>query len=99
MKLRAQLQEGKAIGYLFWCPGCKEAHAFRIVKLGPDAPVWQFNGDVERPTFAPSLLYYGDKKTTKRCHLTLVNGELSFLNDCEHALKGKKTALPDWPGL
>lgn len=35
----------------FWCPGCDEVHGIVI-----DAPEsWTFNGDLERPTFTPSL--------------------------------------------
>ncbi len=38
--------EGEQLG--FWCPGCKELHV-----VGPG---WKFNGNYERPTFAPSIL-------------------------------------------
>lgn len=34
--------------FSFQCPGCKESH-----NIGE---TWQFNGDVERPTFSPSIL-------------------------------------------
>lgn len=37
---------------LFWCPGCAESHV--VTTLPPNA--WQFNGDFQRPTFAPSIL-------------------------------------------
>lgn len=48
-----------------WCPGCDLSHPFTI-----DAPpvpdgerlnngvTWEWNGDLERPTFSPSLLCY-----------------------------------------
>lgn len=39
-------------GFLFWCPGCREAHAIRIA----GSPVWKWNGNEDRPTFTPSLL-------------------------------------------
>lgn len=35
----------------FWCPGCKEVHA---VNVGPNG--WSFNGDLDKPTFGPSVL-------------------------------------------
>lgn len=39
---------------LFRCPGCDEAH---IVYVEPrDGPAWGFNGDLQRPTFTPSIL-------------------------------------------
>lgn len=43
-------------GHAHWCPGCKEMH--RI----PDS--WQFNGNVNRPTFTPSVKITG-KQTVK----------------------------------
>ena len=35
-----------------YCPACKAEHSPRVEE--PHA--WQFNGDLERPTFKPSLL-------------------------------------------
>lgn len=35
----------------FWCPGCDDAHVF---KVGPGH--WTWNGNVELPTFTPSLM-------------------------------------------
>lgn len=47
----------------FMCPGCKEVH---IIKHGDGAgPRWAWNGDVEKPTFAPSILVSGKKLTDK----------------------------------
>lgn len=43
-------------GHVFiQCPGCKRRHALNIDQSN-GRPAWQFNGDLERPTFAPSLL-------------------------------------------
>ena len=41
--------EGRHIGWMIFCPGCKEHHQLRV-------GTWNFNGDLERPTFSPSLL-------------------------------------------
>lgn len=35
-------------GWLFYCPGCGGSHA--------PADTWSFNGDLEKPTFSPSIL-------------------------------------------
>jgi hypothetical protein len=35
----------------FWCPGCDEPHAIKHGGSG-----WTWNGDVDRPTFSPSVL-------------------------------------------
>lgn len=36
----------------FWCPGCRGMHVVKV--NGPNA--WEYNGDVNKPTFSPSLL-------------------------------------------
>lgn len=42
---------------LFQCPGCGTAHG---VHTGDGSgPRWTWNGDVERPTFSPSILVRG----------------------------------------
>jgi len=38
----------------FWCPGCKGPHMLRIG--GDKRPQWEWNGDVDRPTFDPSVM-------------------------------------------
>jgi hypothetical protein len=38
----------------FWCPGCNQAHGVRVAGEQP----WAWNGDVERPTFSPSILVH-----------------------------------------
>lgn len=42
---------------MFRCPGCRSSH---VVSVGAgDGPRWEFNGDMERPTFKPSILVRG----------------------------------------
>ncbi|EYS89462.1 ammonia monooxygenase [Cupriavidus sp. SK-4] len=38
----------------FWCPGCGQSHEIQH-GAGP-GPRWGWNGDVDRPTFTPSVL-------------------------------------------
>jgi|SRR5271157_470243 len=40
--------------YFHWCPACDEMHPL------PDR--WQFNGNLEKPTFIPSFRHTGYKK-------------------------------------
>ena len=40
-------------GYAHWCPGCGELHVI--------FDRWQFSGDLERPTFSPSVKITGKK--------------------------------------
>ena len=76
--------------YVFLCPGCGYGHVY-YVKHGknsnPNLPTWTFNGDMERPSFTPSLLNYGDG--VMRCHLYVTDGMIYFCSDCEHELSGK----------
>jgi hypothetical protein len=80
-------ENGEVDLYLFWCPGCKENHAYTAGR-------WQFNGDLERPTFTPSLLYGKDGRH-KRCHLFMTDGKIQYLSDCDHELAGKTIDVPD----
>lgn len=80
-------------GYLFYCPGCKTAHA-----VGAS---WQFNGDFKKPTFSPSVLvhYPNQPKTFYCCHSFIKDGMIQFLGDCTHDLAGQTVAigeLPEW---
>lgn len=43
-------------GYAHWCPGCEETHVI--------FDNWHFNGDLDRPTFSPSVKVTG-KQTVK----------------------------------
>ena len=52
------------IGYMFECPGCGDNHVIytnsQWCSQQPNGrPCWGFNGDVDRPTFSPSLLCQG----------------------------------------
>lgn len=88
-------RNGTIVGYLFWCPGCQAYHRFQVAPAGP--PAWDFNGDMDNPTFSPSLGIEPKKDGGFDCHLLLRNGELQFLNDCKHSLAGNTVQLPDLP--
>jgi hypothetical protein len=82
--------------FLFFCPGCKCGHVFRV-------PPWTFNGDTEKPTVGGSVLVYPHKSTppfrdTLRCHSFITDGKIQFLADCEHELKNQTVDLPDLLG-
>jgi hypothetical protein len=78
--------DGEVGGYLFYCPGCKEVHMYSKGR-------WDFNGDYERPTFKPSLLY---PSKPIRCHIFMTDGMIQYLSDCGHELAGKTIECPDW---
>lgn len=77
-----------------YCAGCKQMHSFRTIgtEMEPK-PLWQFNGNMERPTFTPSMRWHGDQ-----CHYVLTDGIMNYQPDCAHELKGTKVplqAIPD----
>lgn len=78
--------------YLFFCPGCDTYHRFDVRTDG-GRPNWSFNGDMQKPTFAPSLLY-----PDLRCHLCLTDGRIQFLSDCTHELAGQTVDVPEMFG-
>ena len=91
----------KHYGYSFWCPGCDKFHSY--VTDGTSEIYWEFNGDMESPTFSPSLGVYSDeylrKETTDkyRCHLFVENGQIRYLSDCKHEYAGQTIDMVDWP--
>jgi hypothetical protein len=88
--------------YVFTCPGCGYDHPFYIVPQsrenrpdGTPAPLWQWNGSMDKPTFTPSLLCNKDFPES-RCHLFMTDGKIQFLNDCFHSLAGRTVEIPEW---
>jgi len=75
----------------FYCPGCKNHHAFTIKHPGPFVP-WQWNNDLVKPTFSPSLLCNSDYPES-RCHSFVKDGQIQFLGDCFHELKNQTVDL------
>lgn len=54
------LPDGKIIGYIFKCPGCHQEHHVNT-NVPPNyhwahGYNWGFNGNVDAPTFTPSIL-------------------------------------------
>ncbi len=91
MKVRVRQSGGKTT-YLLWCPACDD-----VVSIDD---TWGWNGDTERPTFAPSLLTRISLTDGERiCHSFVTEGEWIYLDDCTHALAGQAVPvvdLPDW---
>lgn len=76
--------------YWMWCPGCKGT-----VRIDD---TWDFDGNLEAPTFSPSLLTRWDG-VERVCHSFIRNGHWEFLADSTHELAGQTVPmvpLPDW---
>ena len=88
--------QGKHMGYTIHCPACKHAHLL-------DSR-WTFNNNLDKPTFRPSLLCVGDEQMRKetegryghRCHSFITDGNIQYLNDCTHEMKGKTVKLEEF---
>lgn len=101
--------QGIATEIYVYCPGCKCCHGFPIAGPSYDRtrtrldriPAWDWNGNLEKPTFSPSLRCYYTHPQTKQevttCHLILTDGMIHFCADCQHELKGKVVPLPEIP--
>lgn len=91
-KLLESKKPNGAIVLFFYCPGCKYYHS---VTVAPDTndigATWTWNGDMEKPTFQPSLLT--ERGTNRQCHLFVRDGEIQFLDDCSHELRGKTVPM------
>ena len=83
----------------FRCPGCLNTHVLPIT----GSKAWGFNGNLESPTLTPSILcrYYAFDPETEQCsalesvcHSFVKDGQIQFLDDCSHTLKGKTVEIP-----
>lgn len=61
--------------FIFWCPGCNEAHGVWTTKRNGLNAVWGFNGDMEKPTFTPSIKITGTQPITDAEHDKIMAGE------------------------
>jgi hypothetical protein len=66
-------------------------------------PHWGFNGDFDHPVLTPSVLQsstQGPEHKPYVCHSFVgcngaAPGQIAFLGDCTHALKGQTVDLPE----
>ena len=79
----------------FFCKGCDQPHSVQY-GAGP-GPCWGFNGNLEKPTFTPSVLVSWHEGSVKKvCHSFVTDGHIQYLADCTHILAGKTVDLADW---
>lgn len=83
----------KIVGYTIFCPGCKRTDTVWTAPHDNQA-VWGTNGDVDKPTFTPSILVWPDEPKN-RCHSFVKDGKIQFLGDCFHKLKNQTVDLPE----
>lgn len=94
MKLEEVDEAGSGV-YMFFCPGCKSHHEVTTKTKNKYGAQWGFNGDVNNPTFTPSLHVWrevdGQRQTL--CHSFVTNGMIQFLGDSIHELKNTTVEL------
>ena len=60
---------------------------------------WTFNGDMDKPTFRPSMLmtYPTENKELGLVgdHFFVTDGKIQYLNDCHHEMAGKTVDMID----
>lgn len=79
---------------MYWCQGCDQLHMIKHADGGPHT----WDGNVERPTFSPSVLYDRIANGQRQvCHTFVRDGMVQFLDDCTHAFAGQTVPLPDLP--
>ena len=88
--------------YLFYCEGCDDVHIFHVGSDWGDQHNWGFNGNLDCPSFTPSLLMrwkWGEEQVERVCHLVLTDGKINYCGDCTHKLAGQTVDMPnmlDW---
>jgi hypothetical protein len=88
-KVLVRRADGRTV-YWLWCPACDDAV---MIDEG-----WGWNGDVERPTFTPSLLTRFTMQGSERvCHSFVVDGVWQYLGDCTHDKVGQHVPMVDFP--
>lgn len=106
MKAIPYVENGETTGYMIFCPACECGHLFNIKPgsngVGGQKPVWGFNGNMECPTFTPSMLvktndpshkHYQPKAYSSVCHSFVADGSIRFLDDCTHVMAGQTVEL------
>jgi hypothetical protein len=102
---------GQLYGWKFRCPACEAYFAQKKPELLPEDRIfyaqaivrartagsggWEFDGDLQRPTFSPSFLVYADG-FHPRCHSFVRAGKIEYLGDCDHAFAGQTLEIPEW---
>ena len=90
-----------------WMIRCRASCQWHEFPKNPTAKGhrWSFNGDLENPTFSPSMNetrnwpgpHHNPDAPSSRCHFIVSNGRISYCSDCTHDLRGQSFPLEEWP--
>ncbi len=108
-KVKEYLDGDVRIRWCFMCQGCGHMHYLPTpdAHVPGDTLIWGFNGDVDKPTFSPSLMLktgkYADPnfddegapELSTVCHSIVTDGMIHFCGDSTHHLSGQTLELPE----
>lgn len=60
-------------GFILFCPGCQRGHGIWVT--ADPGPNWKFNGNVECPTFEPSVKITGTDPATEEDQKKMEEGK------------------------
>lgn len=91
MKIKqVDMGEGQKPAWRHWCPGCGGNHViYTDSRSQLNGHAWAFDGNLDRPTFSPSVNIVG------QCHYFIRAGRIEYCSDSKHALAGKTVDLPE----
>jgi len=84
----------------FFCPGYFCDHGVWINNKNSFGARWDWNGDMDKPTFTPSLKityphWVDGVRIDDICHFFIRNGNIEYQGDCTHHLAGLTIELAD----
>jgi len=87
MQISRKFRESDA-GYHHWCSGCNRLHTL------PKGRGWTYFSPGDGMSAIPS--FHLSWQNERVCHYFLTNGQIDYLADCHHALRGPQP-VPDLP--
>lgn len=89
MKIKqVDMGAGQAPAWRHWCEGCKGNHViYTDSRSQLSGHKWAFDGNLEMPTFSPSINIVGI------CHYFIRAGQIEYCGDSKHELAGKTVPL------
>lgn len=97
--IRDEDNQNIIVGYYFDCPA--ESCTGHTLFVKPFKSVigssWEFNEDLNKPTFRPSVLTkrYTYDGLEEVCHFFVTEGNIYYLNDCTHNLAGQTIEMEE----
>ena len=83
----------------FICPACDLIHTIRRGPGTDNPPTWIIDGDPSKPTIRPSVMVQYIKADGEDygkhvvCHSMITDGVIQYFSDCNHQMKGERTAM------